>query len=47
MRPSQPTARRPRGSRGMYGGYGWYGDEFACGPYEINPNPLYCENEPN
>jgi hypothetical protein len=47
MRSSQPTARRLRGSRGMYGGYGWYGNEFACGSYEINPNPLYCENEPN
>jgi hypothetical protein len=45
MRSSQPTARRSRGSRGRYGGYGWYGDEYGCDSYEINRNPLYCENE--
>jgi hypothetical protein len=44
MPPAQPITRRPYGS---LSNYGYYGNTLACGSYQINPKPLYCQNGMN
>jgi hypothetical protein len=42
--PAQSTTQRPYT---RIPNYGFYGNALACGSYEINPKPLYCQSGMN
>jgi hypothetical protein len=42
--PAQSTTQRPYA---RIPNYGFYGNALACGSYEINPKPLYCQSGMN
>jgi hypothetical protein len=44
MQPAQSTTQRPYA---RIPNYGYYGNALACGSYEINPKPLYCQSGMN